>query len=215
MKRGLVITLPRYDDTTEYLSQFSQQIEKEANDKGVEIKKLKDKEATREEFEKIIKKLDYKMIVFNGHGSNDGINGYKDEIVKVGENEGLLRERIVYARSCNAAVKLGEECTKDTKEGCFIGYNRPFQFYVDIKWTTNPLKDNTAKLFLEPSNLVPISIIKGNSAFNADENSKRQTLKNIKKILRSSNAESFKIAEALWNNYDGQVLLGFPNARLL
>jgi len=215
MKKGLLITLPRYDDITEYLSQFSQQIEKEADDKGIELKKLKDKEVTREEFEKIIKKLDYRMIVFNGHGSSDEIRGYRNFIVKVGENENLLRERIVYARTCHAAVRLGKECTKDAKEGCFIGYNRPFQFYVNLKWIANPLKDNTAKLFLEPSNLVPISIINGNSAFNANENSKRQILKNIKKVLQNSDAESFKIAEALWNNYEGQVLLGFPDAKLL
>lgn len=55
MRKGLLITLPRYDDTTEYLSQFSQQIEKGANEKGVELKSLKDKEVTQKEFEKIIK----------------------------------------------------------------------------------------------------------------------------------------------------------------
>jgi len=85
---------------------------------------------------------------------------------------------------------------------------------VDIRCTTNPLRDNTAKLFLEPSNLVPISIIKGNSTSNANENSKRQLLKNIKKILRNLDSESFKIAEALWNNYEGQVLLGNPDVNL-
>ncbi len=214
MRKGLLITLPRYDDTTEYLSQFSQQIEKEANEKGVELKSLKDKEVTQKEFEKIIKKLDYKMIVFNGHGSKDSIEGYKEEIVKVGKNDNLLKERIIYTKSCHAAVVLGKRCIEDAKDGCFIGYDRPFQFYVDLKWTANPLKDNIAKLFLEPSNLVPISIIKGNSTSNSNENSKRQMLKNIKQILKNSDAESFKIAEALWNNYEGQVLLGYPGAIL-
>ena len=57
--------------------------------------------------------------------------------------------------------RLGPECMKKTKEGCFIGYNLPFVFFMDEKWTTNPNNDKVAGLFLEPSNLVPISIIEG------------------------------------------------------
>jgi len=214
MRREILITLPRYDDVTEYLSQFSQQIEDSAGEKGIKIKKLKDKEAKQKEFEEVINKLDCRMIVFNGHGSAEEIKGQKEIIVKLGVNDDLLRERIVYARSCHAASKLGKECTKNTKEGCFIGYDRPFQFYVDIQWLGNPLKDNIARLFLQSSNLVPVSIIKGNSTSDANENSKRNILKNINKVLRDLNAESFKIAEALWNNYEGQVLHGNPDVKL-
>lgn len=214
MRREILITLPRHDDVTEYLSKFSQQIEDSANKKGIKIKKLKDKEASRKYFEQIIKKLDCKMIVFNGHGSADEIDGQKEIIIKLNVNGDLLKERIIYARSCHAASKLGKECTKNTKEGCFIGYDRPFQFYVNIQWLGNPLKDNTARLFLQSSNLIPISIIKGNSTSDANENSKKQILKNINKVLRDLNPESFKIAEALWNNYEGQVLHGNPNVRL-
>lgn len=214
MRREILITLPRHDDVTEYLSQFSQQIEDSANERGIKIKKLKDKGAIKKYFEQIIKKLDCRMIVFNGHGSAEEIEGQKEIIIKLGVNDDLLKERIVYARSCHAASKLGKECTKNTKEGCFIGYDRPFQFYVDIQWLGNPLKDNIARLFLQSSNLVPISIIKGNSTSDANENSKKQILKNINKVLRDLNAESFKIAEALWNNYEGQVLYGNPDVKL-
>jgi hypothetical protein len=213
MKKGIIITLPRHDDVTEYLAQFSKQIENLAIDKNIDLKKLDGKEATQKEFEKVINKLDYKMIVFNGHGNPVSIFGHRDEtLIENGLNEFLLYERIVYARSCNSAAILGKECTKNTKEGCFIGYDKPFQFYVDIQWMSNPLKDNTARLFLEPSNLVPISMIKGNSSFDANENSKKQILKNINKVLRNPDSESFKIAEALWNNYEGQVLHGNPEA---
>ncbi len=214
MRREILITLSRHDNVTEYLSKFSQQIEDSADECGIKIKKLKDNEAKQKEFEKVIKKLDCRMIVFNGHGSTEEIEGHKEIIVKLGVNDNLLMERIVYARSCHAASKLGKECTKNTKEGCFIGYDRPFQFYVDVQWVGNPLKDNTARLFLQPSNLVPISIIRGNSTSDANKNSKKNILKNINKVLRDLNAESFKIAEALWNNYEGQVLHGNPNAKL-
>ncbi len=214
MKRGILITLPRHDDVTEYLSQFSHQIELAANEKGVELKKLIDKDATKDNFGKVLKKQDYKMVIFNGHGSESSISGQKEVIVEIGVNDFLLKERIVYARACHAAKVLGVECTKNSKEGCFVGYDKPFQFYVDIQLTGNPLKDNIARLFLEPSNTLPISIIKGNSSAVANENSKKKMLKNIRKVLRDLNPESFKIAEALWNNYASQVLLGNREARL-
>ena len=78
MKKGILITLPRHDDVTEYLSQFSQQIEDVAKEKSIEIKALRDKEAVKEVFEKIIKKQDYKMVIFNGHGSDKIITGNKE-----------------------------------------------------------------------------------------------------------------------------------------
>jgi hypothetical protein len=214
MKKGILMTLPRYDDVTEYLSQFSQQIEDLAKEKNIEIKSLRDKEAIRTIFEKIIKSQDYKMVIFNGHGSENSINGHKEIILQVELNDFLIKDRIVYARSCHAAVLLGVKCTENSKEGCFIGYDRPFQFYVNTQWTGNPLKDNTARLFLESSNLIPISLIKGNSASHANENSKKQMLKNIRKTILKPDAESFKIAEALWNNFEGQVLKGNPLVKL-
>lgn len=177
MKKGIIITLPRHDDVTEYLFQFSKEIEKTISEKGINIKILKDDEANKEEFEKVVNKLNYKMIIFNGHGSNNEINGQKGFIISLGINHNLLKERIVYARSCNAGAELGKACTENTKEGCFIGYDRPFHFYVDTLRVGNPLKDNTAKLFLEPSNFVPISLIKGNSTGMANENSKNNFLK--------------------------------------
>ena len=215
MKKGILITLPRHDDVTEYLSQFSQQIEDVAKEKSIEIKALRDKEAVKEVFEKIIKKQDYKMVIFNGHGSDKIITGNKEILIEAGVNDNLIRDRIVYARSCHAGAILGVSCTKNSKEGCFIGYDRPFQFYVDTQWTGNPLKDNTAKLFLESSNLVPISLIKGNSASHANENAKKQMLKNIRKIIAKADSESFKLAESLWNNFEGQVLHGNPSAKFI
>lgn len=208
------MTSPRYDIVTEYLSAFSHEIELQAKQKGIFLKPLKDRDVHKEMFEKIMNKLDCKMIVFNGHGSEDSIKGHKDEIlVKAGENEDILKNRIVYARSCEAAATLGATCAKNT-EGCFIGYTLPFEFYFNAEWMGNPIKDNVAKLFLESSNLVPLSIIKGNNSGVSHERAKNQMLKNIKNILKSNTKESFSIAESLWNNYLGQVLIGNQDAKL-
>src|SRR3989344_3209610 len=162
MRQGIILTLTRWDTLTEYLSAFSYSIELEAEDKGINIKPLNEKDANKEEFEKVLNELDYNMIVFNGHGSEDSIEGDKGKVlIKVGENDHILQNRIVYARSCKAAAILGEKCTENSG-GCFIGYLWPFEFYFNEKWAANPIKDNIASMFIEPANLIPTTIIKGN-----------------------------------------------------
>ncbi|MCH7568753.1 MAG: hypothetical protein IIA87_05005 [Nanoarchaeota archaeon] len=215
MKKGIIITLPDYDDTTEYLSKWSFEILDEARNKSVKIKKLRGKEVNRKDFEKVVSKLDYRMLIFNGHGSESSIFGYKEEIIiEENDNDEILKERITYARSCESASSLGIKSMKNTDEGCFLGYNLPFTFYIDYKWNANPRKDNVAGLFLSSSNLIPISLIKGNSANEAHGKSKKQMLKNIKKILRNKTMDSFLIAEALWNNYTSQTIIGNKEAKL-
>jgi len=102
-----------------------------------------------------IKKLDYNMIVFNGHGSPKSILGHKNEkIISADENHYLLKDRIIYARSCWSVMELGEKCVRGNKNGCFIGYRIPFMFIIDTTRATNPLKDNTARIFFETSNFI-------------------------------------------------------------
>ena len=215
MNKGLIITLPRWDNVTEYLSHFSDQIVKEADEFGVKCKVLDGKGANRYNFEKVINKLDYNFVVFNGHGSSTSIKGHKDEVIVQDEdNENLLKGRIVYARACEAGAVLGESCIKDDKNGCFIGYVFPFVFWADRTWDSVPQKDETARLFLEPSNAVPISLIKGHTSKEAHENSKLHILKNIKRQIKSNTKDTPLIIEGLLNNYYGQVLLGNVSASL-
>lgn len=208
MKKGIIVTMPRYDDVTEYLSQFSKEIIKEAKKEGLPYKELIDKEVTKEQFEAIAKSLPYSLVVLNGHGTDKEILGQNSKpIISEGVNDDLLAGRITYARACEAGASLGKSVVKDG-ESCFIGYELAFQFYADVTWATNPLKDNTARLFLDPSNSVPISLINGKSTIDADKISRRMIIKNLNKVLRNINKESLAVAEALWNNYDGQVVLG-------
>ncbi len=215
MNKGLVITLPRWDNVTEYLSQFSDQILREADDKGVKYKTLDGKDANKANFEKVVNNLDYNFVVFNGHGSPSSIKGHKNEVlVEVGDNEHLLKGRIVYARACEAGVVLGKSCIEKDKNGCFIGYSFPFVFWADREWDSVPQKDEIARLFLEPSNMVPISFIKGHTAGEAHKNSKLHILKSLKKEIKRNTKDTPLIVEGLLNNYYGQVLLGNDDASL-
>lgn len=216
MQSGLIVTCPTHDDATAYLTHFSKSVISEAIEKSLKNKIIENKELNIDSFTKILNKLDYKLIFINGHGSEDSIFGYKDNIIlKLGTNDKLIKERIVYARSCHAGITLGPECMKNTREGCFIGYTLPFIFYMDEKWTTKPNNDNIAKLFLEPSNLIPISIIKGHSTLEAYNNSKRQMLKIMNKLMKNNDEQETPFyLEALWNNYIGQDIFGNNEAKL-
>jgi len=216
MKTGILMTLPRSDDVTEYLFVFSQPIIRACNKKRIRIKTLIQNNATRDKFESIIGRLNYNTIIFNGHGYPNSILGHKNvELIKLGENESILKDRITYSRTCWSVLGIGKKCIENSKKGCFIGYNIPFMFFMDSNWTTNPVKDNTAKVFFDTSNKIALALIKGNTTQEAHDNSKKSMLKEINKALKKKDKDSKAIAQVLWNNYCGQKLLGNQNARLI
>lgn len=214
MRSGLIVTLPKFDLVTEYLSQFSEEVIEEADKIGVGCKSLKHKEANKMEFEKVLRNLDYNLIFFNGHGSPDSIMGYNNEvIIKMGQNEEILNDRIIYARACEAGESLGK-FYESGKKGCFIGYDLKFEFWADKNWDSVPLKDEKAQLFLGPSNRVPISLLKGHSTQEAHEIGKKYLLKSIRRILKNPTEDSFLLISSLWNNFNGQVIYGNPEAKI-
>ena len=214
MNTHIVITLPRWDDITEYLSAFSKEIIEICKQNQILITPLEKRRVTKEGFYSSIRK-NTKMFIFNGHGAPDCICGHKDEkIITLGINDELLKNKITYARSCWSFSKLGQVC-KNKKEECFIGYTFPFQFIVEKRWISNPLKDNTAKVFFSSSNLVPIGLIKGKTAGESNNNSKRSILKAMNKILRKNEKSDRAILEALWSNYDSQKIIGNEDIKLL
>ncbi len=116
MKKGLLITLPRHDLVTEYLSYYSKEIIEEAEKMGLPSKQLKDKDANKSNFEKFSESDGYKLIVFNGHGTAKSIQGYKNEpLVEEGVNEEILKDKISYARACDAASSLGIKAAANSK----------------------------------------------------------------------------------------------------
>lgn len=210
----MIITLPESDNVTFYLSKFSKEILEEASNQDVKVKSLPEESANQKEFEKVLKNLDYNFIMFNGHGSSDSIQGHKNEpLIVLGQNESILSNRIVYARACEAGDELGKIAV-DGNDGCFIGYSNKFIFWADKTWDSVPLKDETAKIFLKPSNTIPISILKGHSTGEADKISKDYMKKNIRKVLKTDSDESYWLASALWGNLNGQVLYGNSNAKI-
>src|SRR3990172_3236312 len=119
----------------------------------VYFKGYRSKKSNKKDFDSYINRNNPSLVFFNGHGSDKLIAGYNDEpLVTAGKDESLLKDKIVYSRTCSSAAILGPASVKG---GCktFIGYIRPFFLPRSKTPIRNTLKDKVAKRFLEPTNL--------------------------------------------------------------
>jgi hypothetical protein len=215
MSDTILVTRPKYDDGTEYLSHYASLILKQAQAIGISAKDFEGKEVNKDSVTKFIEKKNPKFIFINGHGDENSLYGHDDQLIFSSENISLLKDKIVYARACNAGAKFGKEAVENNS-GCFIGYKYQFQFWIDERWSAKPANDNMARLYLEPSNEIASLILIGKSASEADEKSRKMMLENMKKILKLEEKKepgAMGMLQVLWNNFDGQVLYGDASAR--
>lgn len=213
--KALLITRPFYENPTNYLYHWSEPLIALAKQKNFKVVDLQGRKATRKDLEGRLKKVGLDLLVFNGHGDGKNIFGQDDEpIIVKGENDQLLSGKIVYTRSCLSARELGNSAIKRGSRA-FIGYAEDFIFMVDRSYTTRPLQDKTAELFLEPSNNTVRSLLKGNTAAQANESGKNSFLRNILKLLTSEvrKEDSDTVRYLIWD-MKHQVCLGDKDARL-
>lgn len=214
MNKILLITRPKHDVTTRYLFYWSKKIIELAKEKGIKVWDLEGEKANYKEVESRLRKGKSSLIFFNGHGNDDRITGHDNEILlMVGRNEELLISKIIYALSCRSGKKLGFESIKKGALG-YIGYDDDFIFFIDDEKIKDPLNDKTAELFLEASNQVMISLIKGHNIKESHERSKKIFMNNARKLISSDSEESYLVPYLLWD-MQHQVCLGGDNVSLL
>ncbi|MBI2050238.1 MAG: hypothetical protein HYT31_00350 [Parcubacteria group bacterium] len=215
MSIACLVTRPNHDIPTRYLSAWAGKVIKIINAKGFRLFDLHGEKANKKEFESRVKKLKPSFVFINGHGGPGHVTGQDDKIlVRAGVNEDIFESRVVYALSCQSAVELGP---KSVKSGTFsyIGYDADFIFWYDEHQISRPHQDTVAELFLEPSNQVAISLLKGNSSAQASRNSKKFFARNIHKLLSSESSpeETHYIRYLLWD-LKHQVCLGDGNVQI-
>jgi len=212
---SFLITRPNYDPATRYLHAWSQEIITVAKNKKLPVFDLHNKSANKKELSNRIQKLNPKLVVLNGHGDDDLITGQDNEpLIEAGKNDDLLHNRITYAVSCRCGRKLGPKVAR-TKGTAFIGYDDDFVFSSDRKFLSRPMEDKRAKPFMEASNHVAISLLKGHSASESSKRSKEMFETNFKSLLSSaSNPDSLQDARFLWWDMTHQVCLGEMDARM-
>lgn len=195
----LLITRPLYDSTTHYLYFWNQKVIEVAIKKRHKVLDLKVKKANKKTLESYIKSRNPNILLFNGHGTSDSITGQNHEtLIKVGDNEAILKNKIVYALSCKTGQVLG---SKSVLIGAiaFIGYKEDFNFWLNSSFMSRPLEDPRAKLFFEPSNQIGISILKGHTVKESYLRAKNLFLKNIQKLVTSNSPDQFVIPDLIWD----------------
>lgn len=209
----MVVTRPNHDVTTQYLCAWSIDVITEAKKHSVTVVDLLGKRATRREFTSVVTKIHPSLILVNGHGNERMVTGYDNEpLVVEGENESILHGVIVYARSCQSARRLGPACVRKGTIA-YIGYTEDFVFFIDETKITRPREDTTAKHFLEPSNHIVMSLLKGHTAGQAQMKSKNMSMHTIQTLMTSETLKEEKelIPYLRWNLIH-QVCLGDENA---
>jgi len=217
MNKSLLITRPNHDPTTNYLYYWSKIVIKIAKEKGFAIMDLYGKKANKDTLESYIRLRNPKFLFFNGHGSASIIAGYDDEILIEDSLvcKSLLCDKTIYSRSCKSAAVLEKIMVTKGKAAAFIGYIKNFGFLTRNGFETKPLEDTAARIVLEPSNLIPIAILKGNTAQEANDRSKSEMRKILFKSLSSEASEEERhSAPLLLSNISNQVLLGNPKATI-
>lgn len=213
MTKALLVTRPNHDLITTYLFCWSKLVIEEARKKGIKVLDLRGKRAGKKTFTSYITKHQPALVFFNGHGDEATITGYDNKVlVRAGRNEKMLAKKIVYARSCDAANKLGQACIRH-KTLAFVGYKRKYAIGYSPSKITTPLKDKVARLFIEPSNLVPISLLKGNTVKDTYKKSQNAMWRNFLFMLSTKASQAQKdAAPYLWVNRKYQVALGDQEA---
>ena len=194
---------------------WSKHILKFAKESNIRIIDISGNKVTKKALESYIRKIKPTFIMINGHGNNDYVCGHKDEkLVRKGVNESVFKNSVVFARSCSSALGLGRACSTNVNT-TYIGYTADYWFMFEVDKLFHPLEDQTAKKFLEPSNYVAISLLKGYSAQKANERSKGIMKQQILKMMASTvtNDDQSMLPLMIWN-YNHQVCLGDGNVTI-
>lgn len=212
MNNIILITRPRHDETTNYLYHWAKQVIHMAEKKNFQIVDLDGAKANLKDFSGRIKKNLPDIIYLNGHGNAHSVCGHNNEtLVCVNNNESLLYNSCIYALACSSAKVLGKSVAKNGTKS-FLGYKEDFIFIHENDKSTRPTEDNTAKLFLEPSNLVVTTLIKGNTPEEAFNRSQQAFKRNIRYLLASDSPQDDKTSIPwLYWNMTHQVCLDSTN----
>lgn len=206
----LLITRLEFEPAVFYLSKWSESVITEAKRKGLKIIDLHRDKACRNRFIGTLKKVCPNLVFINGHGNDEHVCGHNNESILCCSDD--FKSKIIYARACNSSSILGNELVKNNKTLAYIGYLKPFILETDPDKIHKPLDDNIARLFLEPSNYLVVSLLKGHSVKESYEKSIKAFKKNMTDLLlNESDIDSISRAKYLFHNIQSQIYVGDGN----
>lgn len=184
---------------TYYLFYWAGLLIDEAKKRKIETIDLAKDKATKERLHNYLTKQPISIVILNGHGNQEAIAGQEGEIIiSTGNGTCLLKDKIIFARACDAGAILGKEIIQMGAKG-FIGYDQPFMFPIDKDCFNKPLEDELAASVLECSNQVGFSLIKGRPVEQAQKDSLNKYAEIIDEYSSSEATNSFLLPILLWN----------------
>jgi len=174
MVKRFLITRPNHDIITEYLHDFSKEIVKTLkNTKDIHVTDLEGKKSNRKNVEKSLFKENPKLVFLNGHGNKYEVAGYKEEIILDSNNIELLKDKIVYALSCDSLEELGAKAVEKGAKA-YVGYKAKFMMVRDPSRVGTPRKDKNVLPFRRACCAMINSLVFGSSVHDAIERTKNE-----------------------------------------
>jgi len=215
MSRIILVTNPSDDKPTEYLDAWSEQfINLARNQKDTVVFELRRDQANKGKLTQLIENEKPQLVVFNGHGNDDSITGFGQEIlIRCDENERLLREKIVHTLACHSGKTLGPRCIQ-IGTLAYIGYKEAFKFvHLNKMSKEEQVRDEMAQFFLRPAYEVVTALIEGSTVEEAYDRSQKLGSDFLITLLASeSTAHNTTVASRLFHNLTHQVCLGNKHA---
>ncbi len=212
-EKSFLITRPEHDLTTRYLSKWSEGVIDEAEKKHIECIDLNGGQANRERFIGTLEEKAPDFVFLNGHGNADIVYGHENTPLLVGSDDSV-KDKIIYARACKSAKRLGSQIIENGATA-YIGYDEDFVFMYETHAIGRPLEDETARLFLEPSNQIALSILEGQTVEEAERQSQEKFRQNIHSLFyRKHTDEEEQMIFFLALDLQRQICLGNKNAKI-
>lgn len=213
MLRIILITNPadHNDAPIQYLDAWSELItEAVKKQKDTMIFELKGEQASKQKLTEVIQKEKPQLVIFNGHGNDSSIAGFRQGVlIRCGDNELLLRGKIIHSMSCNSGKELGPKCIQFGTLS-YIGYSKEFKLtHLNKQTKEERLNDPVAGFFLKPAFVAILALIQGVTTEEAYKESQKIYKKNLRKLMSSSSTEyNTVVASRLYHNLKYQVCLG-------
>jgi hypothetical protein len=210
----ILFSRPWYDEGTSYLYSWTEELIAKAEQLNHDVIDLDKGHSNMATFTSHLKKSKPALIHLNGHGSETVVAGQDHKPILDNTNKEFTKDTIIYARACDSAAVLGEECVKSGAK-CYIGYVKPFIVRIDLTKLHKPLEDEVAPYTIEPSNRVTMTLIKGHTAGEAIKRSQELSRKKLAKLMSSEAPEGAgEILMAVFSNMRNQVLCGETSSKI-
>ena len=210
----ILLIRTKHDTQTNYLYAYTEPLIKEAEDKGFRVEKVEGTDINFKNIGKRLQSKQFKLILFNGHGSKTSLyNNRGEEFINL-DSAHLFNKTITYARACDSLVELGE---KAVKTGChaYIGYKKKFWIAREHIHECNPEKDAVARKIIECSNTVATELLETKTVQEAVGKSHQHSAKTIMDLIYSKEPLASPALAALVANDDALDYKGNPNARII